>query len=100
MKTCSNEGWNLSDPSQASSHKSVYVASGSKYDTSAQADNKVMPACSKPFKFYRKQPTGSPFDMSFIKFGIPKSRQTKFKDLTVKLRTGVTQTKWQLMQTN
>lgn len=74
METYSNQGWNCSGQSQASSDASVSVASDTNNDTSVHVNEAVLSACSKPFKFYRKQPTGSPFDMSFVKFGLPKRR--------------------------
>ncbi len=44
---------------------------------------KVQSACSKPYEFYTIKPKSLPYDMSFIKCGLPKSKQTKSEDLSV-----------------
>ncbi len=57
----------MSKHSKASSPVAVSVASDTNKSTKDSALEKVQSACSKPYKFYRNEPTSSPYHMSVEK---------------------------------
>ncbi len=82
VETYSNMEWNLSHHSMEGTPVEGSVKTDSK-DSTKSTSLDVQSACSKPYESIRDELTSSPFDMSFVKFGLPKSKQTRFKDLSV-----------------
>ncbi len=72
--TYSNAGWNFSNHSKDSTPVDGSVVSDTSKHTKSASLEKVQSACSKPYKFIRDETKSSPFDMSFFKFGLPKSK--------------------------
>ncbi len=80
-ETYSNAEWNLSTHSKDNTIVEESIDSGSNKSTDVL--EKFEDACSKPCEFIKEPPRSSPYDMSFIKFRLPKGKQLKFKELSV-----------------
>ncbi len=83
VDTYSNAEWNLSTHSKENTRVEESVESGSDKSTKSNSLEMFEDACSKPYKFIREPPMSSPYDMSFVKFRLPKWKQLKFKELSV-----------------
>ncbi len=81
--TYSNEEWNLNTHSKKDTNVEESLDSDSNKSTDSASLEKFKDACSKPYEFIREPPRSSPYDVSFVKFGLPKGKQLNFEELSV-----------------